>query len=79
MYLYFLSSVPCAVKFNGRYIGKASENYSIIPSEKGLIEFIPFSANYVPVCLQWNEKIVDKCENASIIDLYGYLLKNKMI
>lgn len=74
MYLYFLSAVPCAVKFNGRYIGKASENYSIIPSEKGLIEFIPFSSNYVPVCLQWNEKTVDKCENASIIDLYGAFL-----
>ena len=39
MYLYILSFLPCAVKFNGEYIGKASENYAIKKAEKGFFEF----------------------------------------
>lgn len=74
MYLYFLSYLPCAVKFNGEYIGKATENYSIKESEKGLYEFIPLRSGYLQSSFLWNEKLSDATENVQIIDLYGGFL-----
>lgn len=74
MYLYILSYLPCAVKFNGTFIGTASENYSIYPSEKGLFEFIPLCQGFAQTCFMWNNKPCDKQENVEIIDLYGGFL-----
>lgn len=46
MFYYLLCSTPCAVKLDGAFIGKATENYSIIDSEGGLIEFLPTDQSY---------------------------------
>lgn len=74
MYLYFLSTIPCAVKLNGEYLGVASENYSVLPDEKGLFEFVPLCRGYNQSCFVWNGKLVDDDENTRIIDLYGGFL-----
>lgn len=74
MYLYILSFLPCAVKFNGEYIGKASENYAIKKAEKGFFEFIPLTGDFTPASFLWENKQPDDNENVQIIDLYGGFL-----
>lgn len=49
MFYYILPAVPCAVKFNGAYLGKAGENYSIIDAEDGLLELLPVDSSYMPI------------------------------
>ncbi|MBQ7642685.1 MAG: hypothetical protein IJS67_02165 [Clostridia bacterium] len=73
MYYYLLCATPCAVKLNGEYIGKASENYSIIDADAGLMEIIPLCDGYHSV----NFLIGKDCEesqNMKIIDLSGGFL-----
>lgn len=74
MYLYFLSTIPCAAKLNGEYLGAVSENYSVLPDEKGLFEFVPLCRGYNQSCFVRNEKLADDNENVRIIDLYGGFL-----
>lgn len=74
MYLYFLSTPPCAVKYNGEYIGRASENYSVYPCKKGLYEFIPLAPFYEETYFLWEEKQLNDNKNIKIIDLYGGFL-----
>lgn len=74
MYLYFLSTLPCAVKYNGEYVGRASENYTIFPCKNGLYELIPLSSVYDETCFLWNDKPLDDNKNIKIIDLYGGFL-----
>ncbi len=74
MYLYFLSTLPCAVKYNGEYVGRASENYSVFPNKKGFYEFIPLTPSYDETCFLWDEKLLDDNKNIKIIDLYGGFL-----
>lgn len=73
-FLYFLSAIPCALKFNGDYAGTIGENYSVFPSKKGLYEFIPLKSGFCQLCFLWDEKPSDKIENVRIIDLYGGFL-----
>ena len=49
MFYYLLPAVPCAVKLNGSYVGRAGENYSIIDIDDGLIELLPVNSTYMPV------------------------------
>lgn len=74
MYLYFLSTLPCAVKYNGEYAGRASENYSVFPCKKGFYEFIPLAPGYEETCFLWDEKPLNNNKNIKIIDLYGGFL-----
>ncbi len=74
MYLYFLSTLPCAVKYNGEYVGRASENYTVFPVKNGLYEFIPLASGYEETCFLWNEKQLNDNKNIKIIDLYGGFL-----
>lgn len=73
-FLYFLSAIPCALKFNGEYVGTVGENYSVFPQKKGLYEFIPLKSGFCQLCFLWDEKPLDKRENVRIIDLYGGFL-----
>ena len=73
MFNYFLCFVPCAVKLNGRFIGTASENYSVLDADDGFVEFVPLSPLRSPVCMMLS-KTPKSERNVKIIDLYGGFL-----
>lgn len=72
MIYYALCSVPCAVKLNGSYIGKAGGNYSIFESDGGLIEFLPLSSSYLSVSFVLDDGA--STENMRFFDLGGGFL-----
>lgn len=73
MYFYFLSPTPCALKYNGQYVGAVRENYAVLQADKGLFEFLPLSPEYSPVYLDQSQ-LAKTSKSARIIDLYGGLL-----
>ncbi|MBQ4098649.1 MAG: hypothetical protein IJC87_00800 [Clostridia bacterium] len=74
MLYYFLCATPCAVKLNGEYVGKASENFCFLEFDEGFLEFIPLDQTFFPVSLFLDKTAQNNFQNAQIIDLYGGFL-----
>ncbi len=72
MIYYLLCPVPCAVKLNGEYIGKATDNYSVFESDGGLMELLPLSSSYLPVNCILDDGI--SSPNMRFFDLGGGIL-----
>lgn len=75
MFFYLTCAVECAVKLDGKYVGRAGENYFIFETDKEtLIELLPLDN----VCLPLNYLLTPKpktTQNMRIIDLCAaYLL-----
>lgn len=74
MFCYFLCLIPCGVKVNGEYVGKASKNLTFIELSEGLIEFIPLSNSHLQTTYYFDENNPRSTQNIKIIDLYGGFL-----
>ncbi len=73
MTIYILSGTPCAVKLDGKYVGRASENYKILETDGGFLEFEPLDSSYSSVCI-----IIGKepkgTKDARVFDIFGGFL-----
>ena len=74
MICYLLCLIPCGVKVNGEYVGKASKNLTFIELSEGLIEFIPLSNSHLQTTYYFDENNPKSTQNIKIIDLYGGFL-----
>lgn len=74
MFYYTFCATPCALKFNGEYLGKVDENLSFIDVDDGFLEFIPIDSTFLPINCFLDKDHLNNNKFVQIIDLYGGFL-----
>lgn len=73
MFYYLTSPAECAVKLDGAYVGKCTENYFVFEAEETLLELVPLDGERLPIAFITSPNSRTS-PNMKVYDLKGGIL-----